>query len=215
MLAAHMKSQFLIQSGVGALTGASVWRMSRLVWPAKPSPVKQMRTALTKVFSSAENPGLCPVCLCKVLVILPKFCCPFYMAICCERRDRLMDENGKQTGAKGIIWPEIITQSTPKSWWNTNMKACIFGSFNSTQRRLITVMALSCDAAWKYLILVQAVCHYCWALKCTQAQSCAHSGAMSTDGYYVFSGLFHLSLSFFITIFIIIMWRPQGAARRG
>jgi len=54
-----------------------------------------------------------------------------------------------KTGAKGIIWPEIIAQSTLKSWWNTNVKACIFGSFNSTQHRLITIMAVNISALQK------------------------------------------------------------------
>lgn len=113
-----------------------------------------------------------------------------------------------KTGAKAIIWPEIITQSTLKSWWNTNMKACIFGSFNSTQHRLITVMALSCATPWKYLILLHAVYHYCRTFKHTHThtQSHAHTAAISTDGYYVFSGVFYLSLPFFITVFILIMW---------
>lgn len=43
------------------------------------------------------------------------------------------------------------------------------------------------------------------------ANTHAHAGAISTDGYYVFSGIFYLSLSFFITIFIIIMWHPLKA----
>lgn len=111
-----------------------------------------------------------------------------------------------ETGAKGIIWPEIITQSTLKSWWNTNMKSCIFGSFNPSQHRLITVMALSCATPWKYLILLHAVYHYCSTFKHTHTQSHGHSGAISTDGYYVFSGVFCLSLSFFITVFILIVW---------
>lgn len=113
-----------------------------------------------------------------------------------------------KTGAKAVVWPQIITQSTLKSWWNTNMKACVFGSFNSTQHRLITVMALSCDTPWQRLILLHAVYHL---LQSIQTHTLVHTEAISTDGHYVFSGVFYLSLSFFITIFILIMLCPLKA----
>lgn len=105
-----------------------------------------------------------------------------------------------KTGAKGIIWPEIIAQSSLKSGWNTNMKACIFGSFNFTQHRLITVMALSFATPWKYLILLHAVHHYC-----------KHTCTRWSNKHRWVLCVFYLSLSFFITIFIIIMWHPLKA----
>lgn len=53
-----------------------------------------------------------------------------------------------------------------------------------------------------------------FCLSCTiTANTHAPTGAISTDGYYVFSGfLYHTPhMSFFITIFIIIMWQPLKA----
>lgn len=40
-----------------------------------------------------------------------------------------------KTGAKSVIWPEIIARSTPKSCWNADMKSrhIWFFQFHSTQ----------------------------------------------------------------------------------
>lgn len=47
----------------------------------------------------------------------------------------------------------------------------------------------------------------------SDTQARAHTRAVSTDGHYVFSGGFYLSLSFFMTIFIMIMTSPEGAVQ--
>lgn len=113
-------------------------------------------------------------------------------------------EMTSKTGAKSVIWPEIIARSTPKSCWNTDMKSrhIWFFQFHSTQTDYCNGFVL------RYAVkILDPVVRCVPLLLNNQTHTHTHTltGAIGTDGYYVFTGVFYLSLSFLITVFIIIM----------
>lgn len=90
------------------------------------------------------------------------FFCPLCITICCETAWEHNEQKWQvKLVQKGFSWPEIMTQSFLKPWWSVITKAHIFGTFNSSQHRLITVMALSHVTPSKYLILLCALHNYC------------------------------------------------------
>ena len=116
--------------------------------------------------------------LTSAIFLLLLFVAPLYSRFPVKRWHSVMDEMTSKNDVKGIIWPEVIRQSSLKSCCGTRMKAFIFGPFNSTQQRLITVMALSRSTPWKHLMVF--VC-----LVCTITAN-THAKAQSTDGCWVF-----------------------------